>query len=237
MKPVILLLLISSAVFTGCTTAYKTGQTPDDVYYSPLPARDAYVKSEQKEEPRQTYNDQYYEDRYLRMKVQNRLRWYDLDDWYAYERYTFNHNYYFGSYYNPYNTWNYYYNPYCCCHANVVYSYPKSTMSAPPAKPRVFSLASYSNPKTNNSNNSARVNTALPRYDNSNNNSNNRKTLGQTIRDMMGNNSNSNSGNQGSQSTRTYTPSNNNSSSSSSGSSSSSSSSQPVSRPSRGNNN
>ncbi len=31
-----LLILLSFAGFSSCTTAYKTGQTPDDVYYSPV---------------------------------------------------------------------------------------------------------------------------------------------------------------------------------------------------------
>jgi uncharacterized lipoprotein len=36
MKTKLLLLAVSVAVFSSCSTMYKTGQTPDDVYYSPL---------------------------------------------------------------------------------------------------------------------------------------------------------------------------------------------------------
>ena len=46
-----------------------------------------------------------------------------LDDWYSYERYGYScHNPYYGSYYNPYTSWNYYYNPYC--HNNVIAYHP-----------------------------------------------------------------------------------------------------------------
>src|SRR5690349_15345750 len=33
------------AVISSCTTAYRSGQTPDDVYYSPAPERNSYVNS------------------------------------------------------------------------------------------------------------------------------------------------------------------------------------------------
>ena len=35
MQAKILLIALSVAAFSSCTTAYKSGQTPDDVYYSP----------------------------------------------------------------------------------------------------------------------------------------------------------------------------------------------------------
>ena len=73
MKRQILLLAITAAALSSCTTAYKTGQTPDDVYFSPARPQDEYVRVEEKEEYR--YDDKYYDDRYLRMKVHNRTRW------------------------------------------------------------------------------------------------------------------------------------------------------------------
>src|SRR5689334_21965316 len=121
MKPSILLLAfsVSLTAFTGCSTAYKTGQTPDDVYYSAAKPQDEEVrKEEQKEEKTYTYNEDYYDDRYLRMKVHNRTRWSDLDDWYNYDKYSYTYYNYWGSYNNPYSSWNFYYNPYCCCHNN-----------------------------------------------------------------------------------------------------------------------
>ena len=74
-----LLLALSVALFTSCST-YKAGQTPDDVYYSP--AKEVAAKPE-----RETKRDRYEEyisaedDRYLLMKIQNRERWSELDDY------------------------------------------------------------------------------------------------------------------------------------------------------------
>ena len=46
-------------------------------------------------------NDQdYYDDRYLRMKVRNRTQWSDLDDWYYYDN-----RYSYSSYRNWNNPW------------------------------------------------------------------------------------------------------------------------------------
>ena len=45
MNTKLLLIAISVAAFSGCTTLYKAGQTPDDVYYSP--ARPSYGSGEQ----------------------------------------------------------------------------------------------------------------------------------------------------------------------------------------------
>src|SRR5436190_21477494 len=105
MQRQILLLAITAAALSSCTTAYKTGQTPDDVYYSPARPQDEYVRVEKKEQQQYRSNDDYYDDRYLRMKVQNRNRWSDLDDWYYYgNRYTY-------SYYNS-NNWNNPWTPY-----------------------------------------------------------------------------------------------------------------------------
>jgi len=240
MKSAILLLALTTAAFTSCTTAYKTGQTPDDVYFSPARPQDEYVQTEKEDDRQYSYSDEYYDDRYLRMKVRNRYRWNDLNDWYYYERYGFGHNYYYGSYYNPYNSWNYYYNPYCCCYGNNHYSNPKNISYTPPVKPHSFNLAGYTNSNYNTGNaKSAKTSGIHPVYNNSNNNSNsnNGKGLSNTIRNILRSNDNSNSGSSGSSGnsgSRTYNPSsssssNNSSSSSSSGSSSSGS----VSRPGR----
>lgn len=237
MKSAILLLALFAAAFTSCTSAYKTGQTPDDVYYSPLPAREEYVRVDKEDDRRYQYTDDYYDDRYLRMKVSNRYRWNDLNDWYYYERYGFGHNFLYGSYNNPYNSWNYYYNPYCCCYGNNNYSNPKNISYKPVVKPRAFNLAGYTNSNVNNSNanSSGRINTVKPVKSNTYNNSNNNngRGLSNTIRTILSNNNNGSSGN----STRAYTPSNNSSNTRSSGSGSSSSGSGSsgggVSRPTR----
>ena len=232
MKRQILLLAITAAALSSCTTAYKSGQTPDDVYFSPARPQDEYVQVKEKDEYR--YDDGYYDDRYLRMKVQNRTRWDYLDDWYSYDRYGYRYDYYYGTYYNPYTSWNYYYNPYC--RNNVVIYNPKQTnRTAYVAKPRNFSLGSYTNTSYNTSNNNGvRMNSIKPGTVNrptyNNTNSNNR-SLSNTVKEIFNNNNSSNNSNAP---TRTYTPSSSGSSGSSS-SGSSGSSSGGTKRPGRGN--
>ncbi len=71
MRSSILLLVLSTAVLGSCTSAYKTGQTPDDVYYSPARQQDEYVNVKENDDRRYQGNDEYYDDQYLRMKVHN----------------------------------------------------------------------------------------------------------------------------------------------------------------------
>ena len=232
MKQQILHLAITALVLSSCTTAYKTGQTPDDVYFSQAKPQDEYVQVN-REKDKYRYNDDYYDDRYLRMKVQNRTRWDYLDDWYAYDRYGYRYNYYYGSYFNPYTSWNYYYNPYCPSTVVAVNSkVPASQTSY--EKPRNFNLNSYTNNNYNTVNNitkgmSKSGSDSRPVYNNSNNDG-----LSNTLKQIFstGNNNNSYSA-----PTRSYNPSSGSSNnSSSSGSSSSGSSSGEVSRPKRGGN-
>jgi hypothetical protein len=213
MKPLTLLLALSVvAALTSCSTAYKTGQTPDDVYYSTARPQEDEVRDETKDEERTyTYNDEYYDDRYLRMKVHNRYRWSDLNDWYYYDKYSYTSFYYWGSYNNPYTSWNYYYNPYCCCH-NSYFAVGNYKAYTPPVVKRNFNLAGYTNTSYNNINSRTgtyktppvRITTRV--YNNSN-------SLSDKIRNIT-NNDNSGNG-----STRTYSPSNNNTGSGNSGSS------------------
>jgi uncharacterized membrane protein YgcG len=240
MKLQILLLAITAAVLSSCTTAYKTGQTPDDVYYSPARPQDEYVRVDDEEE-RYRYNDDYYDDRYLRMKVQNRSRWDNLDDWYAYDRYGYRYNYIYGSYYNPYTSWNYYYNPYCP-NTVVVYN-PKQTSNVTNIpKPRNFNLNSYTNTSYNTANNGVKMNSVKngPRINRSvYNNTNSSNGLSNTIKNIFNSGGNNNSNNSSySPPSRNYTPSSSGSSNSSGGSSGSSSGSSGggASRPTRGGN-
>lgn len=46
MKIKYILLFGAIAAFSSCSTAYRTAQTPDDVYYSPAPAQSGYANSE-----------------------------------------------------------------------------------------------------------------------------------------------------------------------------------------------
>ena len=125
MKKNILPLIAALVMFASCSTAYKTAQTPDDVYYSPGKTQE-YAKVD-KEDRQDRYNrrqdDEYEdytsssEDNYLRMKIQNRYQWNSLDNndyWYS-PNYAYN-NYYGINSFNPYslNSWglNYYYSPF-----------------------------------------------------------------------------------------------------------------------------
>lgn len=224
MKTTILLLAFFVAAFSSCTTAYKTGQTPDDVYFSPASPQDEYVQTESNK--RRNYrSDEYYDDRYLRMKVSNRYRWNDFNDWYSYERYGFGYNYLYGSYNNPYNSWNYYYNPYC---NGVVVVNPKNNYAY--SKPRTFNLGTYNPVATNNSKSSN-----VFRYTNTSNNNNsynaprnssnrNNSNSGNVLRDIFGSSNNS------SKSTNTNSTNNSSNSGGKSSSSSSSGGSAPVRR-------
>ena len=231
MKSKILLLALIVAVLSSCTTAYKTGQTPDDVYYSPTRPQDEYVRT-QKEDDRQYRNneDVYTDDSYLRMKVRNRYRWSDFDDPYynsnRYNSLSYNCSC-FGNPWTPSSYWNNYYNPYS--HSYIIVN-PKTTVAF--SGPRTFNLASYnnnaitngkySNSKINSSGNNNNNNTyTAPRNSNSNKNNNS----GNILREIFGGNSNNNSSGSN---TNTKSSSSGSSSNNSSGSSSSGSGSSPA---------
>ncbi len=147
MRPAILLLVLSAAILGSCTSAYKTGQTPDDVYFSPERQQDKYVTA--REDDNVYQEDDYYDDQYLRMKVHNRMMWSELDDPYFYNpRYSYSYSYYnnWSNPWSPYTYWNYYYNPYC---SPVIYS-PKTVIAY--NHPRVFNLNSYNGTQLTNSN-------------------------------------------------------------------------------------
>ena len=234
----IILLGLAVAAFTSCSTAYRTGQTPDDVYYSPAREQEAYVKAENDDDRRYRSEDRYVDsdDRWLRMRVRNRSRWSAFDD-YAYNDYAYNdwrynswntRSYYsyspfntyspFNSYWSNYYHWNNYYNPYC---RSVIVVNPK-TNPVVYNRVRNFNLSGYSNNAYNNSNygpsrakmmNSGSSN---PGYNNSN------RTFGSSVRKAFSN-SNNNSGRDSYYSpsssserpSRTYQPSSSSSSSSS----------------------
>ena len=226
MKSQILLLALTVAALSSCTTAYKTGQTPDDVYFSPTHPQDEYVQTERRDDRRYQSRDEYYDDRYLRMRMNNRMRWSELDDWYYYGgRYDYsyyNNGYYWGNPWSPCSYWNAHYNPY---YTGYVIIRPQSTVYS---KPRTFNLntynnnlltnSSYSNPKQPGS--SRPVNS----YSNSNYNNNSRganSNSGNFLRNIFNggnNNSSSNSSSSGSSRTSTSSSSSGSSSSGSSGS-------------------
>ena len=120
-------VLALAIALASCSTAYRQGQTPDDVYYSPAKEKTQVYASANGDKQYNRYQrsnnngyDDYTsssEDDYLRMKIQNRYRWSALDDydyWYS-PGYAFN-NYYGYNSFNPllFNSWglSYYYSPF-----------------------------------------------------------------------------------------------------------------------------
>jgi hypothetical protein len=126
----ILLAAILAIVFSSCSTAYKTGQTPDDVYYSPVRADFAMLPDE---------GQTSYDDQSILMSIRD-PRWRDFDNDYAYTPYNFGYN------------CDYYYNPYYC-------AYPVYTTIINPVNttPRMANLSAYNN-NYNNLNEALRLN-------------------------------------------------------------------------------
>jgi hypothetical protein len=221
----ILLLAIATGSIASCSTAYKSGQTPDDLYYSPV--RVVEEKVEKKDEVRRNTRYDNYEDRAIIMRTRDR-RWRDLDDYYDYNcyydpyRYGYNHGYY----YNPY-----YYNRPVFLPGYVIVN-PKNNT------PRMTNLGSY-NSSTLVVSDTKSGETQWIRTNRAYNNSNNSGSFIRRIITPSDNNNNNNNSRTYSNdnNSRTYSPSTNNNNSSSSGSSSSGSSSSggSVPRPARGN--
>ena len=232
MKSQFLLLAVTIAALSSCTTAYKTGQTPDDVYFSPTRPQDEYVQTEKKDNRSYQSREEYYDDRYLRMRVSNRLRWSELDDYYYYGNrydYSYYNNYDLTNPWSPCSYWNSHYNPYYSSYVVV------TTKSPVFNRPRTVNLNAYNNNMLTNSNysNPSHPTSSGPRvfgnsvnsgynYNNSSNNSNNRSSSnsGNFLRNIF--NNNSSSGNSPSSNSHPTTTSSSSSSGSSSGSSGSS---------------
>jgi len=221
MKHTILLLAFAALAFSSCTTAYKTGQTPDDVYFSPTQPQDEYVRTQKDNDNRYESADEYYDDRYLRMKVHNRTRWSNLDDWYYYgDRYSYNYYNSWNNPWNPHTYWNYYYSPYG---SSIYLVYPKTNNIY--NRPRTFNLSTYNgNLLTNGSYTVPRGSKGGSDYyrysqpRNSYNSSSNNNNNGSFLRNIFSNN---NSSRNSSNNNNSSNSSSNSSSSSSSGSSSS----------------
>lgn len=135
MKSRILLLAAVAIGVSSCSTMYKSGQTPDDLYYSPAPQQriannndndDGYSDNQSNQEYVNVQTDQDRtaysgDDNYLRMKVRNRAMWSAFDD---YAMYDAMYSPYYGSSfglglgfgYNPYSFYSpfssLYYSPY-----------------------------------------------------------------------------------------------------------------------------
>jgi hypothetical protein len=103
MKSNFLLLSIFLIAASSCSTSYKTGQTPDDVYYSPARLQTNEVRRE-KNKDRDVYNNSSVytsaEDRMIRRRHNGRYRRYD--DRYGYDNpYGYNNSYGYPVYVDP----------------------------------------------------------------------------------------------------------------------------------------
>jgi len=184
MKKNLVYLLFAVALLTSCSSAYKSSQTPDDVYYSPAKKIIVADQADQYESYTSSSDDDY-----LRMKVRDRERWSTIDDYnYWYDSRYYANNYFspytsylslglgFGSYpyynsYNPYwySPWASWYSPYY----TVVY-YKNPTVYY---KPQVRNnLTGYTNRNYNNSNMPLRNGNRSNTYNNSNINTNRTRT-------------------------------------------------------------
>ncbi|MEP6617225.1 MAG: hypothetical protein ABJA57_11625 [Ginsengibacter sp.] len=127
MNSKILLIPFIIAGFSSCSTAYKTAQTPDDVYFSPAPPRAEYVNTENKENKKVNEGGNVYQntdDIVIGRNIHNR-RW---------RRY---HSYDYG-YGSPYG-----YYPY----GNApVYVDPKTGKTVKYSGPRKVNLGTYTAP-------------------------------------------------------------------------------------------
>ena len=101
MKNLLFLTAGAALVLAGCSSTFKSAQTPDDVYYSYGNEKEDTRATQQQAEDSYVSYWGAAEENYLRMKVRDRDRWDaidDLDYWYGYDRRLgFNNPYMFNS--------------------------------------------------------------------------------------------------------------------------------------------
>ena len=232
MKINFLLPAIITAVISSCSTSYKTGQTPDDVYYSPVRLQNDNVRRE--DNNKNVYDNSVYTTQgniEIRRRLHNRRyknRSYNERYDYPYDRYDYPYGY------NGYPQV-YYGNPKPGVVSTTNTSHPRKTNLGAYSPNLIKADSSNYNPKTGKFN----TGTTYPvrTFDSpGNSSSNNGSGVGNFIRrvfntDNSSNNSynNNNSGNSNnSSSSRTFeTRSNNNNSSTNSNNSSGSSTTTP----------
>ncbi len=127
MKINLLLLAIITATITSCSTSYKTGQTPDDVYYSPARLQTDNVRRD--DDNKKVQDNSVYtapEDREIRRRVVHNRRYRRYDDRYDYP-YGYNNGYN-----NEYNN------------GYPIYTNPKINTTQNTSQPRKTNLGAYS---------------------------------------------------------------------------------------------
>ncbi len=212
----ILPLLSLMIVFVSCTTAYKSGQTPDDVYFSRSKPQEEYVRVEKEDDRqyrREEQQDDYYsynDDRYLRMKIRNRNQWTYLDEYYRDPyAYTYDSKYYYNSncYCTPRTYWNSYYNPYG---SNVIIVNNRNPIKN--AAPRKYNLHVFDDTKDNAYNPKMPGNNSTKYRTNRTDNPS--RNTGNDLRDVFRSNNSSTNNNSSSKPASTQSSSNNSSNSS-----------------------
>jgi hypothetical protein len=202
-----LLITAVALLGLGSCSVYKSGQTPDDVYFSPAKEKDSYVAANMRSDRYSGYEYDNPDDRWLRMRVRDPYRWSTFDDYgygyanygynsWAYNPYSLSYSYFSPFGWNSYWMWNNYYNPY---YSQIVVLNPK-TQPAVYNRVRNLSLSSYTNRNYNNRNNPnvrprMRLGSSNAGYNNSN------SGLGSSIRKVFSGANNSGSG------VRAYSPS------------------------------
>ena len=169
----IMAVLSFAFLLMGCSVAYRSGQTPDDVYFSPARNNNAGYVALDDEDGNGRYNASAVpmQDRYLRMKTFGGSRWNTFDDDYSYwNNPLWNNRSYFDlfsyggnigfnnlslgnlSLGNPFlfNPISYYYSPF----SPMYYGQPvvtlntfKTTVAPKNSGPRVYNLSSYNPPR------------------------------------------------------------------------------------------
>ncbi len=81
MKKIFINSIITISLLTGCSSVYQSGQTPDDIYFSPgKEVGVAAVRRNNNNEDRYQEYTSTSDNQYLRMRVANRNRWSNIDD-------------------------------------------------------------------------------------------------------------------------------------------------------------
>lgn len=105
MKKILFGSILAVSLLTSCSSVYRSGQTPDDLYYSPGNESNDYVSARNSDSREYQEYVSTADDRYLRMKVANRDQWSSIDNFsywndmrYNFPAYSYNY-----SFYNPYS--------------------------------------------------------------------------------------------------------------------------------------
>ncbi|MBS1746411.1 MAG: hypothetical protein JST21_09610 [Bacteroidetes bacterium] len=219
MKKNLIYVAFLVALLTSCSSAYRTSQTPDDVYYSP--GQQQMYADNYGQDQYETYSNS-SDDYYLRMKARDYDRWSALDDYdYWYDSRYYANNYYsswtptyslglgyYGlgyGYYNPYSFNSFYYSPWQSLYYpyyTVVY-YKNPTVYYRPVSR--YNLSTYSNKTYNNYNMPLQRGNRSNAYNNSN--ASNQVRRGNNNYYQQNNNGNNQYNNNYNNNNNTYTPS------------------------------